>query len=57
MDINNLKTKYEQLISKDVILSKVEFYKNNQKVKKTKKKFDKEQKFLEKLKKSNDKNQ
>lgn len=57
MEINNLKSKYEEIISKDKTVSKVEYYKNNQKVKKAKKKFEKEQRFLEKLKKSNDTNQ
>lgn len=57
MEINNLKSKYEEIISKDKTVSKVDYYKNNQKVKKAKKKFEKEQRFLEKLKKSNDTNQ
>lgn len=53
MNTKELKKEYQDLISNDQTLSKIEYYKYNQKVKKTKKKHEKDKKELDKLKKSN----
>jgi hypothetical protein len=53
MDIKEIKSKYEEVISEDKTMSNVEYFKYNQKVKKTKKKYEKEKKLSDKLKKSN----
>jgi hypothetical protein len=53
MDIKAIKSKYEDTVKADKTLSNVQYFKYNQKVKKTKKKYDKEKKLSEKLKKSN----
>lgn len=50
MSLKNLTSKYNTLISADPTLSKVEYYKYNQKIKKTKKKHEKEKKESSKLK-------